>query len=100
MIFDQIFDFLGIRIRLFENLNYPNRSESDFLISDDICIRLLGIRSFTNDKVDSFLPFFVLVFLIINLKRDQNSDGGGMFLSVFWIAKLRRQQWTHRVDFS
>ena len=36
VIFDEIFDFLGIRIRLFEILNYPNQSESDFLISDDI----------------------------------------------------------------
>ena len=41
----EIFDFLGIRIWLFENLNYPNQSESDFLISDDICIRLFAIRS-------------------------------------------------------
>ena len=45
VIFDEIFDFLGIRIRLFEILNYPNRSESDFLISDDICIRLFAIHS-------------------------------------------------------
>ena len=50
LIFDEIFDFLGIQIQLFENLNYPNRSESDFLISDDICIRLFAIRSFTSKK--------------------------------------------------
>ena len=50
LIFDEIFDFLGIWIQLFENLNYPNGSESDFLISDDICIRLFAIRSFTSKK--------------------------------------------------
>ena len=49
VIFDEIFDFLGIRIWLFEILNYPNRSESNYLISDDICIRLFGIRSFTKN---------------------------------------------------
>ena len=51
VIFDEIFYFLGIRIWLFEILNYPNRSESDFLISDDICIQLFAIRSFTNDDI-------------------------------------------------
>ena len=51
VIFDEIFDFLGIRIWLFEILNYLNRSASNFLISDDICIQLFAIRSFTNDDI-------------------------------------------------
>ena len=59
----EIFDFLGIRIRLFEILNYPNRSESDFLISDNICIRLFGIRSFTSinsSEIKIMIFFFSL----------------------------------------
>ena len=63
VIFDEIFDFLGIRIRLFEILNYPNRSESDFLISDNICTRLFGIRSFTSinsSEIKIMIFFFSL----------------------------------------
>ena len=40
--------FLGIRIRLFEIFNYANRS--DFLISDNIRIRLFGIHYITSKK--------------------------------------------------
>ena len=45
VIFDDIFDSLGIRIWRFEILNYPNRTESDFLTSNVIihttCVRNL-----------------------------------------------------------
>ena len=51
----KIFDFLGIRIRLFEISNYPNRSESDLLLSDDISIRLFDIRSTTSFPCSFYL---------------------------------------------
>ena len=41
------------KIWLFEILNYPNRTESDFLISDDISIRLFSIPSFTSSDTSS-----------------------------------------------
>ena len=47
----KIFDFLGIRIWLFEISNYPNRSESDSLPSDDIHMRLFDIRSTTTYSI-------------------------------------------------
>ena len=52
----KIFDFLGIRIRLPRYLKFQTiRSESDYLLSDDIRIRLFDIRSITNPEQKKML---------------------------------------------